>query len=410
MSSYKTDYIVIENLSQFLTKVPPLHPEDPRSIKFWSLEIAKCIEGVWGREFGGWRFMPGNLYFYGNYTKIQDTDINKVTKYLKPTIWDIVWELCYYMRECAGFSGWSDDNEFTSDLRYFEFKETPPDLSQYDPSNKEDKIIIDSILALYDKDGKLKKFKPARQNIKEIHDKPKGRMLFHNSAKNAIVFGTRGGGKSYYYALGEFAYTLLFDGCKTYEDFLLQESKAELCIGSSLADKSSEFCQKIKDYFTLLSFDSELGAHGEPGDMDYAPSPLYRTMSGTLSVGNKKNPYRYEYEALEKAGIYSQLTINPFVGFVYKSNIIENREFYSHLSGTDIKEASAAATVSSEEMDSYAKKITLNFLMGTDMNDVSVEEKEKMFFAMYDTTQKQVYFAKVDMLGFGHDKTMHAPE
>lgn len=127
---------------------------------------------------------------------------------------------------------------------------------------------------------------------------------------------------------------------------------------------------------------------------------------------------RLSYGNLEKASIYSQIIINPFVGFMYKSNIKENKEFYSHLMRTEITVTDALGEknlASSEMMDNYARKTTLNFLMGAPLfgiggvNDISVEERELMNFNMYDRTQKEIYLAKVALIGFGREKTMHAP-
>ncbi len=118
------------------------------------------------------------------------------------------------------------------------------------------------------------------------------------------------------------------------------------------------------------------------------------------------------YTPLEKFGIYSQFIISPFAGFAYKSNIKENYEFYSHLRAQD--EAintplSERAIVSGQMMDDYARKFTLNFLFGADMNDISIKEKELMLFSMYDPTQKLLYLAKLSFLGFGTEKMLHAP-
>lgn len=123
-----------------------------------------------------------------------------------------------------------------------------------------------------------------------------------------------------------------------------------------------------------------------------------------------------EYRGLKEAGIYNQVVINPFVGFVYKSNIKENSEFYEHLSykgelkaGDELGEKNLA---SDRMMDEYAVKFSLNFLVGTNMNDISVEEKELMFFNLYDQSLQHIYLAKVAILGFGYNntilKTMHA--
>ncbi|MBW2977916.1 hypothetical protein KY331_03665, partial [Candidatus Woesearchaeota archaeon] len=81
-----------------------------------------------------------------------------------------------------------------------------------------------------------------------------------------------------------------------------------------------------------------------------------------------------EYRSLEEAGIYTQVTINPFVGFVYKRNVKENEESYSHLAADKTRDTLGEKNLaSSQMMDGYAQKFTLNFLVGTNMNDISIE-------------------------------------
>ena len=120
-----------------------------------------------------------------------------------------------------------------------------------------------------------------------------------------------------------------------------------------------------------------------------------------------------EYRGLEDANVYNQVIINPFVGFVYKSNVKENRESYTHLMRSEIAEKTPDKLgernlASSETMDEYAQKFSLNLLIGTSMNIISVEEKELVFFNLYDRSQQQIYLAKIAILGFGYQR-MHAP-
>jgi hypothetical protein len=129
-----------------------------------------------------------------------------------------------------------------------------------------------------------------------------------------------------------------------------------------------------------------------------------------------KGTKRDEYRGLQGAGVYDQIKFSPFVGFIYKSNIKGNGEFYQHLEyqGAEIKAGDELADrnlVSSERMDDYGRKSMLNFLMGEammgigGMNPLSVEEKEVMKFQLYDRTQSILYTAKLKMMGFGDQMT-----
>ena len=131
-----------------------------------------------------------------------------------------------------------------------------------------------------------------------------------------------------------------------------------------------------------------------------------------------KHSRKEEYQSLQGTGIYDQIKFSPFSGFLYRSNIKANSEFYEHLEIDRIKsqrdELGEHNLVSSEVMQEYAKKTTMNTLLGEGlmgiggMNPVSVEEKELMNFQMYDPTQKQIYLAELGLLGFNGSRVMHA--
>lgn len=206
-----TGYIKIENLAQFKTQVPLLHPDSPQYSRFWSKEFKRCIEGLWGEMFGGFRYMPGNLYYYGNYTLIQQTDKNKITQYYKPRVDDIEWEFAYLSLEAKGFSGWSDDDVYTSLLLVKEYEEagiTEP--TEY---------LIKHYPEAIDSYGDIKKFIDPRENIRKIHKKPLGKPLYHNPTQNVGILGTRSGGK----ALTEDTLIQVPDGQKRIQDINVGE-------------------------------------------------------------------------------------------------------------------------------------------------------------------------------------------
>lgn len=72
------EFIKIENRKTWLLgEIPNYHPDDPRHTILWREYKKKCIEGVWERDFEGYRFMPGNLWFYINFGIILDADKKK---------------------------------------------------------------------------------------------------------------------------------------------------------------------------------------------------------------------------------------------------------------------------------------------------------------------------------------------
>lgn len=286
------DLIRIENIKTWLVDVPQLHPDSDQYIKLWTRYTRYCIEGLWGFDSGGWRYMPGTLFFYGNFFTFLDVDEEQnIRRKGKPTVRDIDWMLHYAYLEAQGFSGWSEDDEYTSDRAMLD-KDSFNRLknSRNEPDRKR-------FLEMHNKQGQLKQYLSARDNIRRLHKEKKGVPLYWNHAKNLMVFGSRGGGKSFTFS-GITAHHLTFDGLKyfTEQDFL-HPPTIEVCVGSGDSTKSSEFCSKVSDGLNELGVNSNLGVWGSIYDDEYTPCPFYRDWIGSLNPPNKKNPFRYEYEA-----------------------------------------------------------------------------------------------------------------
>jgi len=287
----KKDLIIIEDLSRFIVKIPNLHPDNPQYTRIWKNYFKYCIEGLWQFDNGGWRFMPPTLFFYANFFKLQHTEKgSKVRRYIKPLVRDLDWLIHYSYLEAQGFSGFSNDNEFSCDVAL-----TDADLfSEIEQSDKAE--YIKRYLNIHRSDGKRKQYTPVREYIKKLHKEDLGKPLYENPARNFMLFGARGGGKSFSIA-GISAHHLTFDGAKEYtREALEKPTIAAIAIGAGITDKSSELVSKISDALNRLGLDYDLGVYGNPEDEIYEPNPFYRNWVGDLKPGNKKNPYRYEYE------------------------------------------------------------------------------------------------------------------
>lgn len=296
-----TGFVKIENRDQYLTKAPDYQVGDPRRAVFWSRETKRCVEGKWGKMFGGYRYMRGPTYFYGNYFLLQETDRQKRTYYIKPNIDDLEWTISYYIGVCRGFSGFEKDTKYTCLTDVKEHLEDPTGLYTEDYLRKFYPSAFHN--------GKLKEYVDAYDYISRLHPKPLGRALYENQTHNGQVAGSRGGGKSYIFA-GEFEHSLLFDGANEYnQEFIDNKLIAELCLGSGDAEKSSEFFSKIVASINAkvdvdLSKKYNLGVATERVYIDgreqeiIHPCPLYRDFIGSTSTGNKTNPFRYVYEEL----------------------------------------------------------------------------------------------------------------
>lgn len=288
----KEQLIQIENIKTWLVDVPQLHPDSDKYLRLWSKYTKFCIEGLWGFDMGGWRYMPGTLFFYGNFFTFLDVDEEQnIRRKGKPTIRDIDWMLHYAYLEAQGFSGWSEDDVYTSDRAMLDVDV----FNQLKNSKKPEQMK--RFAAMHNKNGQLKQYLSARDNIKKLHEKPMGKPLYWNHAKNLMIFGSRGGGKSFTFA-GITAHHLTFDGLKYFnENDFINPPTIEVCVGSGDSTKSSEFCSKVVDGLNELGINVNLGVWGSIYDDEYTPCPFYRDWVGSLNPPNKKNPFRYEYDA-----------------------------------------------------------------------------------------------------------------
>lgn len=124
-------------------------------------------------------------------------------------------------------------------------------------------------------------------------------------------------------------HTIVFDGAKYYTQELLDNPpKAEVCVGSGQANKSSEFCKKIEDSMNQLALDHDLGAWGKFGNEDYEPSVFYKEMAGSIGPNNKarNNLWRHEYKSLSNGREIIEGTGSYVAHVVYSPNKTDGAE------------------------------------------------------------------------------------
>lgn len=302
----RVDYPVIENLKQFLAPLPPILPKyHPDYIKYWSKETKKCIEGIWRQEFGKWRYMPGNLYFFGSFTVLENTeeiDGVKVTKHFKPYVPDYYWEFAAQSWTAYGFSGFERDSQFTC--------------HEHVKLYNEGKFPKESLPSTCIKpNGDIKEYVPAFEYLLKLHDQKLGRSLFQNEAKDTITFGSRRGGKSFFVALGELEYNFVFGGARRYDqDFIDGKYASRQLVGSADTTKSGDLLDKFEksqaakldnknnDFVKWFGIYTEVEIDSKGNNIEkVTPCPFYKKSSGNLQCPNKLNPYRAKYK-VEKNG------------------------------------------------------------------------------------------------------------
>lgn len=308
------NWIKIENRSSWVIDIPTYHPDSSNYITFWKEQKKRCIEGFWNKDFHGYRYMPANLYFYINFCRILDLDEEtKSRKSIRPLLRDLEWEMSYLILEARGFSGWLDDSEFTSDYRVKELEKNPNKKIKWSSLREKNNC--------YKPDGTLKKYITPRENIRKVHNKILGAPLFANDAKNVMIFGARGGGKSYFVGIGVVLHEIVFDGAKYYtEESILKPNEVHCNIGSWESNKSSELCEKVELCMNAFAVDQELGVWGDESSDDHTPMPFYKSMSGTLAPNNSKSPWAHTYLQKINDKWVKKGSKSKIVHTVYKDN------------------------------------------------------------------------------------------
>jgi hypothetical protein len=237
--------MIINKAAFLLKEIPQFHPASEEYLLFWREEKKRCIEGYW--VGGVW--MPGNLYFYVNFWTIllNKTQHSKTKTPGKPFLRDLEWEFFYNWVEARGFSGFEDDKEFTCNREFI---------------GKENYV-------------------PAAEYMRRTHKKNLGRPLWENEAKNFMMMGSRGFGKSYSVAGGVAGHEFVFDGMKSYDpDLIKNPPSTEIVVGAGDAKYSGDILKK-----------TQFGLDNLPGGIEignkFFPSPFAKQYGGSWYSGKE---------------------------------------------------------------------------------------------------------------------------
>ena len=308
-----TEYIFpkIYDNTPFIKNHPSLHPHSTAYDEYWTKELEEFILGVWRQENTPeglrWRYMNPQLNYFTNYHTITIQEGKQRIK-SRPSLLDINWTIlnCWFI--CRGFSGFEEDEEYTCNWTV-KLKEdklnnpSGPDIPLKFLNNLSDYC--------YKTDGSLKTYIDPLEYLNKTHDKNLGNPIYDNNALNLFLLGSRSGGKSFM-ASALMEHEWLSDGAKTVEDYLSGNNKVEIFCGSASSGKSSQLLDKFSNSLKNLP--------GEYFDREYFPSPFSRAFSGTLKVGNSKNPYRFEYEKKIGNSTVKEGTGSLLIHETYKDN------------------------------------------------------------------------------------------
>lgn len=401
LTEYKDlgDYKVVElapyiyNRNSFYFRSHPiLHPETVAYKKYWTDETKKIINGFWGLDqkneisiynpskTGGYRYMPGPLYWYVNYIFIMhQLEGTIIPDAILPDLRDIDWYAFYVYLCCEGFSGFTDDKEYTCNelvAKYNKTKSTvkftPKELIKWEENKNY--IFTDSTYTT------LKKYKKPLKYLKSTFKSPLGLPLYHNPLKDLFDLEARGMGKTYR-MVALISHKFNFKGAKTFEEYVNLKAGPTICVGSILSTKSGELLQKFK--FAQDQLAENFGQYEDVDEGLFYPGFFYKKTMGVLDNGNGKNPYRHRYKIQKNGTWVTKGSNTKIVHQSYENNpeaFVGNRAVYMGedevgLNGLLLKSLQADATVMiMDDKMGWAHKT------GTGGNITKIQSSKSVFY------------------------------
>ena len=268
---------------------PKLEPDTFLWERYWGPFEKKCIEGTWVEDKGGtWVFMSPKLFFFINYNEIVDPDKSRI----KPWLRDIEWIYSIYWLCCEGFSGFENDDKYTSHYLVRDYN-----LGKLDEFQK--KLIPPSC---YNKLGEFKEYvEPwhflTRTYLLDDPRGPLGRPLYSPSAEqknkpktgltdmlakhNYLVLGARGTAKTQFFFQGVVFHEYTFSGVKFMEDI---EQTARPSILGLVGGKGKQFQRSIDNIKNF--YDSQPGQYDWDDGQERYWGPFYKNYQGGWKAGD----------------------------------------------------------------------------------------------------------------------------
>lgn len=289
---------ILYSIKDFLVHDHPVHHPDTTSYKkYWREQERRCIEGFWAKDTdgvnGGWRYMPGCLYYYVNFCEIADEDESgNTTANIRPLLRDVEWMFAYVWTCARGFSGFKEDKQRScSNILGKIHREGEESLT--DKERFKLKKIKSSLIK---EDGSWKTYVDPVDYLYNTHNENLGLPLYDNDAKNLFWLGSRGTGKSFSAGNMVVGHEYNFFGKKYMDETYLEDpAGVEIFVGSALATKSSDLLKKFLHTQEVLK--KKYGAWG--GSNEFRPGYFALNTTGSLQPNNSASPYRHEYKYSE---------------------------------------------------------------------------------------------------------------
>lgn len=376
------DYLDYKNkipLEKCLIDIPKINPLSMNYEKFWIHEVKrKQIEGHWVEHNKEYKWIPGVIVQYCNLFKIErksTTGSAKGKVIDKPDLRDIEWIKGYVYSVARGFSGFSDDDEYT--CHRVMLSEDVETLIQFLPKNV--------WASLYNKSGKLKKYKNALEYLYTYFDRNLGKPLFYNAAKNVIEIGARNYGKTMFSA-NICAHNFLTDGVTDFDEWYttyFTKSKDERTVYTTQTLISAIDAK----YVNNLTKHLKIGLDNLPGSAQVAdklyPPPLSKSYMGSWMVGKniearyqEKVGGKWEWKGTGSSFAMRSFNDNPFAanGLRYGLGLIDEIGFMGNLLDT-LGQLHECTTVDGEKYGTIWMTGT-----GGDMVSGATEAAMKVFY------------------------------
>lgn len=246
------------------------HPvrEEDKYREYWEQEATYSILGKWGNDsktvkgkrVGGYRWIPGNMYFSTNYLPIEKDDPDNPTGrqiLTNADFRDVDLLINYDLAVSAGFAGFSGDDRYSGFYPLKLYEENNGKL----PSHAMRILMERHKHHLVDKYGKLKKYKDPFEILYATYYDPIGDPLWLNELSDYMILSTRRLGKSYNILNGVACYDFVFGGAKSPDDYFNWGTSSTTIVGSGKSEKTKEFFDKwLKSYDWLRT---KVGAYTE---------------------------------------------------------------------------------------------------------------------------------------------------
>lgn len=273
----------LNSIEEFIQDThPEINPvlEEKRYRDYWNGVLEKTMVGMWGRDYdkkkniGGYRYMSNDLYHYRNIFYIVKEEKGQPIRIEHPTLRDVDWFITYNFMVMEGFSGFSGDKKYTSNL-------LAKNYSSYKDMEGYDKIFFDMHADdLLDKYGKIKEYVEPREYLYKTHKEPLENPLYHNENKNLVWFATRRFGKSYH-LLNKNQRGFVTNNAKSLEQYYKRDTTFVGIFGSWDSFYVDEHYTKFLTSYNMLK---DLGAYRKDGI--HKNGALWTRLFGGKKVGD----------------------------------------------------------------------------------------------------------------------------